>query len=147
MRYTFKYNLIIFTFFVSHQLFSQNQSLEKVDIRNVLLEQQEAWNSGDIEGFMSGYWSNDSLRFIGKKGLTFGWKPVLENYKKSYPGKAGMGTLNFDKLQVELLCENAAFVTGSWKLTYPDKDALGGWFSLLFKKINGQWLIVADHSS
>ncbi|MCB0819984.1 MAG: nuclear transport factor 2 family protein [Bacteroidetes bacterium] len=141
-------NFLIVALFVGiNGLEAQNADTAQQEIIRVLETQTKAWNEGDIEGFMSGYWDNDSLRFIGKKGLTFGWKPVLENYKKSYPGKAGMGTLNFEKLQVELLCEDAAFVTGSWKLSYPDKDSVGGWFSLLFKKINGHWLIVADHSS
>jgi ketosteroid isomerase-like protein len=123
------------------------QSPESDEIVHVIDQQAIAWNNADIEGFMGAYWKSDSLKFIGKKGLTYGWDQVLNNYKKSYPGKAGMGTLRFDKIEIQQLSKDYAFVTGSWNLTYTDRDALGGWFSLIFKKINGSWFIVADHSS
>jgi ketosteroid isomerase-like protein len=125
----------------------QAQTEQEKEIIKVINQQASNWNQGDIEGFMQGYWQNDSLKFIGKKGLTYGWQAVLDNYKKSYPGKAGMGSLDFSSIHVQLLCSDFAFVTGAWNLSYTDRDALGGWFSLIFRKINGNWLIIADHSS
>ena len=81
-------------------------------IRAVLAEQQECWNKGDIDCFMQGYWNSDSLRFIGKSGVNRGWQATLDNYKKSYPDKAAMGTLNFELSNLEPLGTDNYFVTG-----------------------------------
>lgn len=127
--------------------FSPVFAQEEAQVRKVLQEQQSAWNRGDLEGYMKlGYWNSDSLVFIGKNGPQFGWKKTLANYKKSYPDVQAMGRLEFGDLNVELLDEDHAFVRGSWKLTR-EKDAPQGYFTLLFRKIDGKWLIVADHSS
>jgi hypothetical protein len=121
---------------------------DKQQIIQVLKVQQESWNEGDIDGFMNGYWRNDSLTFIGKRGVTKGWQQTLDNYRKSYPDKASMGTLQFDILSVELTSKTTAYVVGKWHLTRePSKGDLDGHFTLLFKKINNRWVIVSDHSS
>lgn len=95
---------------------------------------------------MQGYWKSDSLKFIGKSGITYGWRATLENYKKSYPDTAAMGKLKFDLLEVKRLSVMYFFVIGKWHLARTDGD-LKGYFTLLFKKIKGTWVIVADHSS
>jgi ketosteroid isomerase-like protein len=115
-------------------------------IQRVMDEQQDAWNRGDIEGFMEGYWPSDSLRFIGKSGITYGWQSTLENYKKSYPGSEAMGKLQFTNLTMEMTGDSSAYVIGKWQLSRT-ADTLSGHYSLLWKNHNGQWLIVADHSS
>jgi ketosteroid isomerase-like protein len=98
---------------------------------------------------MSGYWRSDSLVFIGKNGPTYGWQPTLDNYKKTYPGAAQMGKLDFSQLRITPLGADVAQVVGHWHLARPSAktgDAQGQ-FLLIFRKMNGQWLIVADHSS
>lgn len=125
---------------------AQNRQGDDAAIRTVLNEQSAAWNRGDIEGYMSGYWHNDSLTFIGKKGITYGWQQTLDNYRKSYPGKAAMGQLQFDILQLKQLSVRYCQVTGRWHLQRKAGD-LEGYFTLLFEKKNGQWLIISDHSS
>lgn len=105
-----------------------------------------AWNSGNIENFMHGYWQNDSLMFIGKSGVTYGWQKTLDNYKKGYPDTAAMGNLDFIILQVKKLSEDYSFVIGKWHLARTIGD-LSGHFTLLFKKIKNNWVIVSDHSS
>lgn len=122
------------------------QSPGEAAVRKILALQSEAWNKGDIEGFMKGYWENDSLMFIGKKGITYGWKNTLDNYKKSYPGKEAMGKLRFDIIQVKSLSEQYQQVTGRWHLQR-SADNLEGYFTLLFRQIKGQWVIISDHSS
>ncbi|MBL7807616.1 MAG: nuclear transport factor 2 family protein [Saprospiraceae bacterium] len=111
-----------------------------------MAKQELAWNRFDLEGFMEGYWHSDSLRFIGSKGLTFGWQNTLDNYKRSYPNPDAMGTLKFTILSVELLSGKSAFVIGKWQLTRK-QDLLSGHYTLLWRKIKGKWVIVADHSS
>ena len=115
-------------------------------IVNVLEKQRQAWNKGDVEAFMDGYWKSDSLLFVGSSGPTHGWNATLANYKKSYPGKAGMGELTFNIMKVELLDANNAFVFGGWHLKR-EKDAPSGFYTLWFKKIKGEWKCVVDHSS
>jgi hypothetical protein len=123
------------------------QPIEMSQVRAVLDQQVSDWNNGDIPSFMKGYWNNDSLRFIGKRGITYGWQPVLDNYLKSYPNKSAIGVLEFKELNIDILAKDAAFVTGNWTIKYVDKDNAGGWFSLLFRKIEGKWVIVVDHTS
>ncbi len=119
---------------------------DKQAILKVLSNQQTAWNNGDLEVFMQGYWKSDSLLFVGKSAPTKGWQATLNNYKKSYPDKAAMGILTFDIMKVDLLDATNAFVLGSWKLKR-EKDTPGGYFTLWFRKINGEWKIVVDHTS
>ena len=119
---------------------------DKTAILKVLEDQRLAWNRGDLDGYMQGYWHSDSLLFVGKSGPKYGWQTTLNNYKKGYPDKAAMGQLTFDILKVDLLDKTNAFVLGAWNLKR-EKDAPGGYFTLLLRKIKGAWLVVADHSS
>jgi hypothetical protein len=122
------------------------QSSDDVTIRKVLDNQVKAWNKGDIEGFMQGYWKNDSLLFIGKTGINQGWQKTLENYKKRYPDTTAMGKLSFDIILVKELSPEYYYVIGKWMLNRSIGD-LNGYYNLLFRKINGTWVIIADHSS
>lgn len=122
------------------------QTKDEAAIRNLLEEQRLAWNTGDLETFMGTYWQSDSLMFIGKSGVTYGWQNTLDNYKKGYPDTAAMGKLNFDILEVKRLSGIYFFVVGKWHLTRSIGD-VGGHFTLLFKKVKNKWVIVADHSS
>lgn len=119
---------------------------QSTTIRRIMAAQEVAWNRGDLAAFMDGYWQSDSLRFIGSRGLTYGWQTTLDNYRKSYPDRETMGTLKFTILSVEKLSRRSAYVIGKWQLTRSKGD-LSGHYTLLWKKINGKWVIVADHSS
>lgn len=123
-----------------------SQSKDEAAIRRLLTLQTEAWNAGNIEAFMQTYWKSDSLMFIGKKGVVRGWQQTLDNYKKGYPDTAAMGKLAFDILEVKPLSKEYAFVVGKWMLARSIGD-VGGHYTLLLRKIRGQWKIVADHSS
>ncbi|MCX8019796.1 MAG: DUF4440 domain-containing protein [Chitinophagaceae bacterium] len=138
------YILPLFYFFISVMSFGQKKNEQQ--IRLLLENQVEAWNRGDKEGFMKGYWENDSLMFIGKNGITYGYNQVLANYKKSYPDTAAMGKLTFSGLTLKRLSPRYYFVAGRWHLKRSIGDA-GGHFSLLLRKSGKRWLIVADHSS
>lgn len=124
----------------------QNQGPAKEEIRSILDRQAQCWTNGDLDCFMEGYWKSDSLKFIGKSGLTYGWQQTLDNYKKNYNSREAMGTLRFDILEMDLLNAKTCFVIGKYHLTRTIGN-LEGHFSLLWKKIDGDWVIVADHSS
>jgi hypothetical protein len=120
----------------------------KLEISTTMENQQKAWNSGSLDQFMIGYWKSDSLKFIGKSGLNYGWEQTLSNYQKSYPTADSMGVLQFNNISIELLDKNAALVVGKWTL-FRDVlgDTLAGHYSLNWKLIQGKWVIIADHSS
>ena len=122
------------------------QNKDENSIRKVLTGQTNAWNKGDLQQFMQSYWQNDSLMFIGKSGITYGWQKTLENYKKGYPDTAAMGKLNFELLQVKKLSVDYYFVVGKWNLIRSIGN-VGGSFTLLFRKIKNVWVIISDHSS
>lgn len=121
------------------------QNADETAIRNLLKDQTINWNKGSIEDFMKGYWRNDSLMFIGKNGVKYGYETTLENYKKSYPDTIARGKLYFDLLQVKKLSKEYYYVTGKWQLKCSIGD-LEGHFTLLFKKIRKNWVIISDHS-
>ena len=132
---------------LSIQVFSQEKmGADEKAVRKILADQSAAWNRGDIDRFMIGYWENDSLMFIGKNGVTYGWDNTLKNYKKNYADTAAMGKLVFTLLHVDMLSKEYYHVTGKWFLKRSIGD-LGGHFTLLFRKIKGKWVIVSDHSS
>lgn len=125
---------------------SLSQSNDESSVRKILNDQSAAWNRGDIESFMKGYWENDSLMFIGKSGITYGFNNTLNNYKKGYPDTAAMGKLSFTLINLNQLSPEYFHVIGKWHLQRSIGN-LEGHFTLLFKKIKGQWVIIADHSS
>lgn len=122
------------------------QSKDETSIRTILAEQTNEWNKGNLESFMKGYWKSDSLMFIGKNGITYGWQKALDNYKKGYPDTASMGKLNFELITVKRLSEDYFFVVGKWHLSRSIGN-IGGTYTLLFRKIKNQWVIITDHSS
>jgi len=137
-----KYILSCFLILISY--FTQAQ--DRQAILKVMHDQELAWNKGDIDGFMQGYWKSDSLLFVSKAIPNHGWQTALDHYKEGYPDKAAMGQLKFTILQVKVLDATNAFVFGGWKLKR-EKDAPGGYYTLWFRKIKGEWKIVCDHTS
>ena len=118
---------------------------DKAEILDVLNTQEITWNNHDLEGFMQGYWKNDSLKFYGSRGLTYGWENTLNNYKKGYPTKAESGTLNFVINDISKIEGDNYWVMGEYHLNRKVGNA-DGVFIIIFKKINGEWKIIADMS-
>lgn len=115
-------------------------------IMAVLQKQQAAWNRGDVDQFMQGYWNSTEVTFAGSSGITRGWQSVLERYRERYPDRSAMGHLDFSQLEVHPLGHDAAFVLGTWHLKR-DTDDLGGVFTLIFQRCPEGWKIVHDHTS
>lgn len=122
------------------------QSQNETAIRKLLQQQTEAWNKGDLEGFMQGYWRDDSLLFVSSRNVVWGWQNTLNNYKNAYPDAVAMGKLTFDIIQVKPLAPDYYFVVGKWMLEKAVGD-FSGHYTILLRKIKGKWQIVADHSS
>lgn len=119
---------------------------DKEQIRTVLRDQVTAWNKGDIEGYMKGYWNSDQTTFVSGARVLTGYDSVLARYKRNYATPERMGELSFGDLTVEMIGEGSAFVTGRWQLRRKD-DTPGGRFTLLLEKKPAGWRIVYDHTS
>jgi ketosteroid isomerase-like protein len=125
---------------------SPADSSDDAQIRAVLEMQTAAWNRGDIDAFMTGYWKSQQTEFIGASGIVRGWQAVLERYHHSYPDRTIMGTVSFSDLEVHLTCADAAYVVGIFHLVR-EADHPSGVFSLDFKKFPEGWRIVLDHTT
>lgn len=135
----------LFVFFVFGVFACQNRIEPKqlAEINNIILEQEQQWNAGNIEGFMQAYWQHDSLRFISKSGIQYGWQTVKDRYDKAYPNKERMGKLHFEILHQDPVSANHVQTTGTWTL-YRTNDTLGGYFVLLWHKKPEGWKIISD---
>ncbi|GAB5518299.1 MAG: hypothetical protein RhofKO_05500 [Rhodothermales bacterium] len=120
----------------------------ETEIRAVLDAQVNAWNNGDLEGFMQGYWNAPELRFASGGNVRLGWQTTLEGYQNGYPNRDAMGTLRFEDLDIRLLSVDAAYVFGRWQLSrngdFADDSGL---FTLVFKRYPDGWQVVHDHTS
>ena len=119
---------------------------DKNEIISVLKSQENFWNKGNIEGFMQGYVKSDNLVFNGSSGPFYGWDSVKDRYMKTYPSKEKMGILNFKIQNISLITPNVAQLLGQLFLNYTKKE-VSGYFTLVFIKSKGRWLILSDHTS
>jgi beta-aspartyl-peptidase (threonine type) len=115
-------------------------------IRGVLSAQAAAWNAGDIEAFMGGYWNSPELTFVSGTRVTKGWAETLQRYREKYGTGASLGTLSFESLEVDFPTEDVAVVLGRFRLARPGA-ADSGAFTLVMKRFGGLWRIVHDHSA
>jgi ketosteroid isomerase-like protein len=122
------------------------QNVAEGQIRAVLDMQTVAWNRGDIETFMTGYWKSDQTEFVGASGITRGWQAVLDRYRRNYPDGKAMGRLTFSSLEVHVTSRDSAFVIGEFQLDR-EKDRPAGIFTLNFRKFAEGWRVVADHTT
>jgi uncharacterized protein (TIGR02246 family) len=105
-----------------------------------------AWNRGDIDGYLAGYWQSDKLRWVSEGTVWYGFEAIASAFKGRFGAPGDMGRLEVANLEIQLLGERDALVFGVWTQT---TDAAGrhGVFTVHVKKIDGRWLIVSDHSS
>jgi ketosteroid isomerase-like protein len=138
--------ILLAVFLLFGTVFAQKKDEKaKTAIRNVMDEQTAAWNQGNLEDFMRGYWNSPEMTFVSNGKITKGWQQTLDNYKKTYNDKAKMGILTFSDLEINLLSKDSAFVIGKWSLQR-EKDNPEGLFTLTFRKFKEGWRIILDHS-
>jgi ketosteroid isomerase-like protein len=117
----------------------------EAELRRLLEEQQSAWNRGDVDTFMQGYWRSGQTTFSGPSGVTRGWDAVLARYHRNYPDRAAMGRLEFSQLEITPLCQDAALILGHWHLDRADRP-VSGVFTLVAKRFPEGWRIIHDHT-
>ncbi len=125
---------------------SYSEKAIKSKIMNLMDRQQEAWNRGDIDAFMQGYWKANELRFASGGQVHYGWETLRQRYKRSYPDTEAMGELNFSDRDISVLSPDNALLFGRWRLTR-SKDTLSGLYTLVFKNTDKGWKIIHDHTS
>lgn len=125
---------------------SGNLQENRAVITRVLLEQQAAWNRGDVDAFLDGYWHSPKLTFLGSSGISRGWDGVRSRYRRTYPDRAAMGKLDFSGLEFRFLGPDVALVLGHWHLARKSGD-VGGVFSLVWQRGPAGWKIIHDHTS
>jgi uncharacterized protein (TIGR02246 family) len=123
-----------------------DRNTDQAAIASVLTAQVEAWNRGDVDAFLEGYWKSPDVSFSGTSGITRGWDGVRERYKKNYADRTAMGELDFSGLEFRFLGNDAALVLGHWHLKR-EKGDIGGVFSLVWQKFPEGWKIIHDHTS
>ncbi len=118
------------------------------EVRAVWNAQVDAWNHGDLDAFMAGYWNSPDLVFFSNKTETRGWQQTLDRYRATYKAEGRqMGTLDFPKLEFKVLSPEAVLARGQWRLKMPDGKESTGMTSVTFQKRPEGWRIVHDHSS
>ena len=139
--------VMLFVLFLGGAAFAQSRDEKiKADVRKVMDEQVAAWNRGDIDGFMKGYWNSPEMTFVSGDTVTKGWQPTLERYKKSYDSRAKMGELSFTDLEITVTGKDSAVVLGRFTLVR-EKDKPTGLFTLNFRRFKDGWKIILDHTS
>lgn len=134
-------------FFIAATVSAQSKNAKIADeIKKVMNAQASAWNAGDIEGFMRGYWKSEEMKFVSGDTVSRGWQAALDRYKKNYDSRAKMGTLEFSGLEINVLSKDAAVVLGNWSLAR-ETDNPKGKFTLIFRKFKDGWKVVHDHTS
>ncbi|HEX4170718.1 MAG TPA: nuclear transport factor 2 family protein [Bryobacteraceae bacterium] len=118
------------------------------ELKQVLAQQQAAWNRGDLEAFMQTYSKSDELTFFSGNTIIHGWRPTLERYRKKYQAEgAQMGILSFTEMQVTMLGPDGAMVTARWHLAMPDGKKREGLTTVICVRSAVSWKIIHDHSS
>ncbi len=140
--------LILAPALVRGQSAADAHAKDRSAIIQLITNQQDAWNKGDVDAFMTAYWKSPDLTFSGASGTQRGYDAVYARYKKSYPDRATMGHLDFSELEFHFTGDDGVLVLGRWHLTREkDKGDIGGVFSLVWQRFPEGWRIIHDHTS
>ncbi len=145
----YKIILFLFAFLINATAVSYSQKPSQKVIKKILAaisNQEKSWNNGSIKDYMNYYYNSDSLQFITKLGITYGWQTTLDNYLKTFPDKQTMGILYFSDIKLTRIDSKTVVVSAKWQLQR-ENDSPGGWFTQIWKKTKGKWLIIIDHTS
>jgi ketosteroid isomerase-like protein len=138
--------LAVVTLAVASVAHPPQPSPDEAQIRALLVDQTAAWNRGDIDGFMAGYWKSDETEFVSADGISRGWQALLDRYKRSYPDRQAMGRLSFANLEIRVECQSSAYAIGEYHLER-EKDNPAGIFTLNLRKFPEGWRVVVDHTT
>jgi hypothetical protein len=121
---------------------------DELDVIKILTRQEDAWNKGDLNSFLSGYKESPDLLFVGHQ-ISHGYDQMVADYKHNYPNHDSMGTLSYSEIEPHMLDEKFAVLAGHYKLERSKKNGgnAEGLFSLVLEKTEQGWKIVVDTTS
>ena len=135
---------LLFFIFISISIFAFTDPAS--EITQLLKDQDQAWNRGDLDGFIAPYDDTGKLVFVSSVVIRSS-KELKDRYEKRYKtGNADFGKLTFSELKVEELAPGLARAWGKWSVEAKDKTS-SGFFTLILQKRDGHWRIIHDHSS
>jgi uncharacterized protein (TIGR02246 family) len=120
----------------------------ELDVVKVVLTQEKAWNAGDIADYVKEFKDSPDTLFVWSH-VSRGFKQILEDYERTYPNRASMGTLTYSELEVHSLSDTFAVCIGKYHVERAKKDGgpADGLFSLVLEKTPDGWKIVLDHTT
>ncbi len=120
----------------------------RTEVLALMKMQQEAWNRGDLDGFLSGYEKSGNITFVGKT-VSRGYSGLVERYRRAYGDREKMGHLTFSELEFQPLGESGAFLIGRFALkrTQAGGGDASGRFTIVLRKSAAGWRIIHDHTS
>ena len=121
---------------------------QELDVAKVIVAQENAWNHGDLDGYLKGYKDSPDTVFMGKQ-IVEGYAQILAQFKHDYPTAASMGTLGFSEVEVHPVSESLAVCLGKYHLERAKKEggSADGSFSMVLEKTAAGWKIVLDHTT
>jgi hypothetical protein len=143
--------LFISLIFFSLQSFKFSHALQRIndpvtEVKTALDGQVTAWNTGDLEKAMTFYWNSPEMLWVSRSGIQKGYQPVLEGFRKDFSDKSKMGVYSYEPLHIEQVSDSSVYFVIRWKIVLNDKKIMGGVSSQLWKKINTDWVITAEHA-
>jgi len=136
---------LFLTVMIAGALWADDARADADRIKKIMDDQVNAWNRGDFDGFMAGYWKSENLTFQSGNTRRRGWETLLAMYKKNYAGEK-RGNLEFTDIEIKVLTDELVLVLGRWKVTTKE-ETKEGLFTLIFRCIGNDWKIIHDHSS
>jgi|GEM_PF-327938 len=115
-------------------------------VQALLEQQRQAWNAGDLQAFVAGYWRSDQVVFASRDSVRLGATDLLARYRERYPDRAAMGTLAFDAPRLSSLGDGHVLAEGDWQLTRAGAPRAGRYL-LVLRRIEGAWRIVLDYTT
>lgn len=115
---------------------------------SLMKAQEEAWNRGDLDGFLESYENSSTITFVGA-GVSRGFDALVRRYRRAYGDRSRMGRLHFSELEFHPLGENYAFLIGRFHLKRAEEGGgdADGRFTVVLRKSAAGWKIIHDHTS
>ena len=128
---------------------SGENSVQKKAIFQVMEMQANAWNRGDVDGFMVGYLNSPDTSYTSGGAQVWGYEAIKQRYVRTYGAgdRKLMGKLEFSNLKVVEATKDSAVCVGEWHLTRAKAPKAEGVFSLVFVRTPSGWKIIHDHTT
>ncbi len=116
-------------------------------VQAILEASADAWNRGDLEGFVSDYADDSTTTFVSGGRVRYGFDWIRGNYAPRFQPGALRDSLRFENVDARALGREYLLATARFVLFRADSVTASGPFTLVLRRIGGQWKIVHDHTA